>query len=216
MHPKRRLALGYLRKLAPALSEGLSGIPKVDRDIFDLLNENDVVRPAQLGNGQMPNSEQLWVFIEELHHEFQVSMRKALLLWKFILQICCQPRDDTATPTAPAGRRLLHAGADGVIVVFRFDDGDRDARLVEEKVIGLPGFTALDRLAANDDTALGEVDLFPQLGHHILSAAVWTDQRGSDEFRADIRFGESLLIHGFRSIREPTWHQGQCVRHGRW
>ena len=108
--------------------------------------------------------------------------------------------------------RLLHAGADGVIVVFRFDDGDRDAWLVEEKVVGLLGFTALDRLAANDDTALGEVDLFPKLGHHMPLAA-WADQCGGDELGADVRFGESLLIHG---IRKPTWHQGQCIRHGRW
>ena len=68
--------------------------------------------------------------------------------------------------------RLLHTGADGMIVVFRFDDGDRDARLVEKKVVGLLGFAALDRLAANDDTALREIDLLPKLGHHIPFAAV--------------------------------------------
>jgi len=53
---------------------------------------------VQLGNGQLPDSEQLRVFIEELNHEFQVSRGKTLLLCKFILQIGCQPRDDTATP----------------------------------------------------------------------------------------------------------------------
>jgi hypothetical protein len=85
--------------------------------------------------------------------------------------------------------RLLHAGADGVIVVFRFDDGNRDARLVKKKVVGLLGFTALDRLAA------------------------WTDHRGSDELRADVRFCESLLVHG---SGKSAWQQVQFIRHGRW
>ena len=95
--------------------------------------------------------------------------------------------------------RLLHAGADGVVVVLGFDDGDRDVRLVEEDVVGLLRFAAFDRLAANDDAALGEVDLLPDLGHHVPLAAVRADERGRDELGADVRFGEFLLVHPARS-----------------
>ncbi len=91
--------------------------------------------------------------------------------------------------------RLLHAGADGVVVVLGLDDGDRDVRLVEEDVVGLLGLAALDRLAANDDAALGEVDLLANLGHHVPLAAVRADERGRDELGADVRFGEVLLVH---------------------
>ena len=90
--------------------------------------------------------------------------------------------------------RLLHAGADGVVVVLRFDDGDRDARLVVEKVVGLLRFAALDRLAANDDTTLREVDFLAKLGHHV-PLAVRGDECGGDELGADVRFGELLLVH---------------------
>ena len=80
-----------------------------------------------------------------------------------------------------------------MIVVFGFDDGDRNG-FVEEKIVGLFGFAALDRLAANDDAAFGEVDLLAKLGHHVPLTAVWADNRGSDEFRADVGFGEFLLF----------------------
>src|SRR5436309_1295801 len=89
--------------------------------------------------------------------------------------------------------RLLHPSADGVIVVFRFDDSDRDAGLVEEKVVRLLGFTALNRLATHDDTTLREIDLLPKLGHHIPLS--WTGQRWGNELGADVRFGELFLIH---------------------
>ena len=71
----------------------------------------------------------------------------------------------------------------------------REVRLVEEDVVGLLGFAALDRLAADDDPALGEVDLLANLGHHVPLIAVRADERGRDELGADVRFGESLFIH---------------------
>ena len=39
--------------------------------------------------------------------------------------------------------------------------------LVVEDVVGFLGLAALDRLAANDDAALGEVDLLADLRHHV-------------------------------------------------
>ena len=53
--------------------------------------------------------------------------------------------------------RLLHAVADGVVVVLGLDDGDRDVRLVVENVVGALGLAAGDQLAADDDAALGEL-----------------------------------------------------------
>jgi hypothetical protein len=81
-----------------------------------------------------------------------------------------------------------------MMVVFCFDNGDRDARLIVEKVVGLLGFSALNRFTANDDTALREIDLFPKLGQQI-PLADWTDQCGGYELGADVRFGESFFIH---------------------
>ena len=90
--------------------------------------------------------------------------------------------------------RLLYAGPDDLIIVFRLDYGDGDARLVEKEVVRFLGFTALDRLAANDDSAFREVYFLPKLGHHI-PFAVWTDKCRSDELGADVRFGEFFFVH---------------------
>ena len=58
---------------------------------------------------------------------------------------------------------LLHAVADGVVVVFGLDEGDGDVRLVVEDVVGALGLAAGDQLAADDDPAFGEVDLLANL-----------------------------------------------------
>ena len=93
------------------------------------------------------------------------------------------------------GNRLLHAVADPMVVVLRLDDRDRDARLVGEDVIDLLSLAALDRLAANDHAASGEVDLLPKLRHEAPLRAVGPKDRWSHELGADIRFGQFLLVH---------------------
>ena len=40
---------------APAVLEGLPRIPEARGQVFHFLDENDVVRPGQLGNGPLPN-----------------------------------------------------------------------------------------------------------------------------------------------------------------
>ena len=91
--------------------------------------------------------------------------------------------------------RLLHPGADGVVVVLPLDDGEREVRPVIEQVVGLLGFTAFHGLAAHDDAALGEIRLLADLGHQIPFVVILSNQCGGDELRADVRLGESFLVH---------------------
>ena len=62
---------------------------------------------------------------------------------------------------------LLHAVADAVVVVFGLDDGDGDIGLVVEDVVGTLGLATGDKLAPDDDAALGESDLLADLHHRI-------------------------------------------------
>ncbi len=66
--------------------------------------------------------------------------------------------------------RLLHAGADGVLVVLRLDHSDRDVRLVEEQVVGASGFAASDEISPDDHLAVGEPELPAPLLSHPPSA----------------------------------------------
>ena len=100
--------------------------------------------------------------------------------------------------------RLLHPVADGVIVVLRLDDGDRDVRLVVEDVVRELRLPPGDHLPADVDLALREVDLPPDLGVLVPTRAL--DDRRRDELRADVRFAEILLAH-YRPcpIKGETW-----------
>jgi hypothetical protein len=60
-----------------------------------------------------------------------------------------------------------------MVVVLGLDDRDGKVGLVEEDVVGLLGLAALHGLAADDDPALGEVDLLADLGHQVPFAAIW-------------------------------------------
>ena len=100
--------------------------------------------------------------------------------------------------------RLLHAVADGVVVVLGLDQGDGDVRLVVEDVVGALGLAARDQLAANNDPAFGKADLLANLRLNV--PARLHDGRG-DELRADVAFAEVFLVHGQGRSKN---NQGRC------
>ena len=107
--------------------------------------------------------------------------------------------------------RLLHAVADAVVVVFRLDHRDRDVRLIVENEVGLLGLAARDQLAANDDPALGEIDLLANLQHLIPAGAF---DGGQDELRADVAFGEASFVHADqRPVRSCMLHPLRFFKH---
>ena len=92
---------------------------------------------------------------------------------------------------------LLHAGADGVGVVFGLDHGQAEVGFVIQQIIGLAGGPALDGPAADDHPAGGEVDLFAELGQDVPFGSVWRpDNRGGDVLRPDVGFAELAFVHG--------------------
>ena len=89
-------------------------------------------------------------------------------------------------------QRLLHAVADGVVVVLGFDQGDRNVRLVLEDVVGPLARAPANQVAAHDDAAPGEAHLLADLRHLVPPGPA---QGGRDELGADVAFGEVLLVH---------------------
>ena len=108
--------------------------------------------------------------------------------------------------------RLLHAVPDRVVVVFGFDDGDGQVRLVEKKIVGLLGFSAPDGFAPDDDTALCEVGLLAELGHHVPASALGAAERRRDELGPNVRFGEGFFVHAL-SINS-IWRLQRGFRRG--
>ena len=97
-------------------------------------------------------------------------------------------------------QRLLDARAYGVIVVFRFDDGNGNVRFVVENVVGaLPGSTGV-HLPPNMDPAVGKADLFPYLGMDIPPGP---DEMGRDELGANIALAEGVFVHAITLTRIP-------------
>ena len=79
-----------------------------------------------------------------------------------------------------------------MIVVFHLNDGDGDVGLVIKDVVGTLGLAAGDKLSSNDDSAVGEGDLFANL-KHLVPAGL--RDGGADELGTDVAFAEVLLVH---------------------
>jgi hypothetical protein len=88
---------------------------------------------------------------------------------------------------------LLDAVANTVVVVLGLDDGQRDVGLVIEYVVGALGFATGDQPAANNDTALGEADLFADLGEFVPAGLL---QGRGNELGADVALAEGFFVHG--------------------
>ena len=82
----------------------------------------------------------------------------------------------------------------GVAVVLGLDDGDRGVVwiVVKEDVVSTAGPSAGDDLAANDDPPRRDVELLADLRGEIPARVL---ERGRDELRTDVAFGEGLLVH---------------------
>lgn len=78
------------------------------------------------------------------------------------------------------------AGPDWLVASFRFDDGDRNVRFVEEQIIDPLLLSPGDELAPDDDPAISKGELPTPL---ILKPAAGL-QGWRDEPVADIRFTE--------------------------
>lgn len=82
-------------------------------------------------------------------------------------------------------QRLLQTSADGMAVIFSFDDGNGDVGLVVEDEVGALAFAAGGLVPFDKNAAVGEKDLFPHLTGNVPAGTL---QGGQDELRADIAF----------------------------
>ena len=88
---------------------------------------------------------------------------------------------------------LLHAVADRVVVVLRFQNGERNVWFVGEDVVRLLRLPTLNCLATHDDATFREVGFLTNLGHQVpLTRA---DNGGRDELAADVCLGEGFFVH---------------------
>jgi hypothetical protein len=107
---------------------------------------------------------------------------------------------------------LLHAVADGVVVVLGLDDSDGQVGGVVEDVVGPLLLAPRVQLAPHDDAALGEGDFFTHLRAEIPARPL---QRGGDELGADIALGEAFLVgHGRSELSRLAAQKSILLRHG--
>src|SRR4051812_14997820 len=81
------------------------------------------------------------------------------------------------------------------VVVLGLDDGERDLRFVIENIVGALRLAARHHLAAYDDAAVREGDLFAELRDLVRPGLT---EGGSDEFGTDIPLAQLFLIHPAR------------------
>ncbi|MCU0684831.1 MAG: hypothetical protein MUF34_21735 [Polyangiaceae bacterium] len=95
--------------------------------------------------------------------------------------------------------RLLHAGAEAMLVVFGLDDRDRQVRPVVEHVVGAAPPRSRAGFAPRQHPPSGKLDLFANLGLHVPACS---HECGRDELRADVSLRECLFVHGTTRV-EP-------------
>jgi hypothetical protein len=83
--------------------------------------------------------------------------------------------------------------ANRVIVVFGLYDGQSDSEFVRVDIVGTFWLAAYRKPAANDDTALGEIDLFANLIHQVPLVVSYESRR--DELRTDVAFAKGLFVY---------------------
>ena len=86
---------------------------------------------------------------------------------------------------------LLHAVADGVVVVLGLDQGDGQVGGVVEDVVGPFLLAPRVQLAAHDDAAPGEADFLAHLGGEVPASPL---QGRGDVLGADVALGEVFLV----------------------
>lgn len=86
---------------------------------------------------------------------------------------------------------LLHAVTNAVRVVLRFDDADWQIGLEIKQVVRALLGTPAVQLAAHDDTAGGEGNLFAHLGRKVPTRLL---ERRGNELGADVALGE-IFFH---------------------
>ncbi len=125
-----------------------------------------------------------------------LALHHAALAGPVVLEerIAVRAVDERHIQDAGVFERLLHASTYRMGVVLGLHHGEREVRLVVEDVVGLLGLAAFDGLATDDDAALGEVDLFSDLGHQVPAGARLTHDGGGDELGADVGLGQRLLV----------------------
>ena len=97
---------------------------------------------------------------------------------------CCSGRGGIGIGVS---ERLRHACTHHMAIILGLDQGDGDIGLEVENVISAFGLAPRMDLAAHDDAALGEGDLFANLGVQIPAGP---EKGGRDEFGADVPFRE--------------------------
>jgi hypothetical protein len=128
----------------------------------------------------------------EWHLPFHHTARCGAIV--FEKRISVRAVDERDIEDFGVAQRLLHACAERMVVVLRFDQRQRNARLVIEDVVGLPGLATFDELAANDDPALREVHLFTNLRHEVPTCGP-AGQCRRDVLGSNVGFGQVLLVH---------------------
>jgi hypothetical protein len=90
--------------------------------------------------------------------------------------------------------RLCHAGVERMGVVLGLDHRQRAIRTVAQHVVGAAdaGLVACGTMATHHHAAGLEREFLEHLLVHVPTAG---DQGRRDEFQADVRFGQCLLIH---------------------